>query len=122
MGISEYLKYLKTPSGFTISDISESTLLHIMEAARWAPSADNEQVWRYLIDYPCDRSCLDIHPIYTAVGDQDPRLSGTSKPSKSFTADELDKLGYDFTSEYYDSENDPFREEILQAHEADMEV
>ena len=70
MGISEYLKYLKTPSGFTISDISESTLLHIMEAANRLSSADNEQVWRYLIDYPCDRSCLDIHPIYTAVGDQ----------------------------------------------------
>lgn len=37
-----------SPRAFTAEPISEETLLSFLEAARWAPSANNSQPWRFL--------------------------------------------------------------------------
>ena len=37
-----------SPRAFTGEHISESTLLSLLEAARWAPSAFNAQPWRFI--------------------------------------------------------------------------
>ncbi|MDB5053562.1 MAG: nitroreductase family protein [Bacilli bacterium] len=38
-----------SPRAFSEQEIPEDVLLSIFEAARWAPSASNEQPWRYIV-------------------------------------------------------------------------
>jgi nitroreductase len=45
-----------SPIAFSNKDISESDLNQFMEAARWAPSAFNEQPWRFLLAPKSDRT------------------------------------------------------------------
>lgn len=38
-----------SPRSFSEQEVPENILLSIFEAARWAPSAYNEQPWRFII-------------------------------------------------------------------------
>jgi nitroreductase len=38
-----------SPRSFSDRNVDESTLLSLLEAARWAPSGSNEQPWRFII-------------------------------------------------------------------------
>jgi len=38
-----------SPRAFTSRDVSRQDLRRIFEAARWAPSSNNEQPWRYIV-------------------------------------------------------------------------
>ncbi|TMV50277.1 nitroreductase family protein [Paenibacillus mesophilus] len=38
-----------SPRSFAAQEVEESVLLSLFEAARWAPSANNEQPWQYIV-------------------------------------------------------------------------
>ena len=47
--IHELLAERWSPCGFTDQPVAEADLRSLFEAARWAPSSDNEQPWRFLV-------------------------------------------------------------------------
>lgn len=46
--IEEILQKRWSPNGFSSEKIDQETINSLFEAARWAPSAFNEQPWRYI--------------------------------------------------------------------------
>ena len=49
MEFDELVKKRRSIHYFTDDDVSDDDLLHVLEAARWAPSAGNNQPWRFVI-------------------------------------------------------------------------
>ncbi len=47
--IEEVLRRRWSPRAFAPEVVERETLLRLFEAARWAPSSNNEQPWRYVI-------------------------------------------------------------------------
>jgi len=47
--VQEFIARRWSPVGFDGRAVDRATLLSIFEAARWAPSAFNEQPWRYIL-------------------------------------------------------------------------
>ena len=47
--IKEVLKNRYSPRAFSTQEVDDTTLNKILEAARWAPSASNEQPWRFIV-------------------------------------------------------------------------
>ncbi len=46
--VAEFIKNRWSPRAFSEQQISNKNLMQLLEAARWAPSANNEQPWLYL--------------------------------------------------------------------------
>lgn len=49
-----------SPRAFSFQEVEKEKLDRILEAARWAPSAMNEQPWRFLIGLRNDETYLNI--------------------------------------------------------------
>src|SRR5215203_7059881 len=54
--INELIKKRWSARAFTTKSVEKVKLLSILEAARWAPSSNNEQPWRYIV---FTNECLD---------------------------------------------------------------
>lgn len=116
MVLETYLDHAKPPQSFASGAIKEADLFKMLEAARWAPSADNYQVWRFIVvTSPHVKST-----IRKAIEGQDPRLT-TSRDSTPIplNAKELDRMRWNFTSSDYDPSADSFRDEVKEAIPAD---
>lgn len=49
MEFDELVKKRRSIHYFTDEEVSDDDLMHVLEAARWAPSAGNNQPWRFVI-------------------------------------------------------------------------
>lgn len=49
MDVIEAIKTRRSVRAFTSENVSEETLIHILEAGRWAPSGLNNQAWRFIV-------------------------------------------------------------------------
>lgn len=63
--IHDLLKKRWSPRAFTEQQITDSELRLILEAARWAPSAMNEQPWRFIIAQRKDNE--DFHQLVNCL-------------------------------------------------------
>ena len=57
--IEEILRRRWSPRAFAPVVVERAKLLQLFEAARWAPSSNNEQPWRYIIATADDPELLD---------------------------------------------------------------
>lgn len=117
MKLIETLRLLKNPIKF-IPDkkIKKEIILKILEAARWAPSAENEQVWRFLV--VDDQSKTSY--IKEAIKEGDPRLIKRLSESREPNEEELNKSGFKFNENYFNIEFDDYKSEIQEVHESDI--
>jgi nitroreductase len=116
MMLEMYLEHIKPPSRFTSGNITESNLLKLVEAARWAPSADNQQVWRFIV---AEDQRIKV-AIQKAIEEQDPRLrSSPAADPLPLTAKELDRMRWNFIPSNYDPKTDSFSEDLKERFHAD---
>jgi nitroreductase len=54
--INEFIQNRWSPRAFTDKVVSPETLRSIFEAARWAPSSNNEQPWAYIVETHSDKA------------------------------------------------------------------
>ena len=47
-GVQEIFLHRWSPRAMSGRDVDEATLLSLFEAARWAPSSNNNQPWRFI--------------------------------------------------------------------------
>ncbi|MEJ2248349.1 MAG: nitroreductase family protein [Candidatus Lokiarchaeota archaeon] len=93
--------------------IDQPTLEKIIEAARWAPSAENQQVWKFLIITDADKNKI----IEKSVRDQDPRLSSNSHSIEK----PILKSKFTFSIENYNAKTDKYRNEIAKFHNEELD-
>jgi len=114
MLLKEIIKNLKRPLTFNKElCIDKKEILKILEAARWAPSAENQQVWRFII-------IDDIHGKKIAIKsiqEGDPRLR---KESKKVSTPNL-KAQFVYSSENFDSKTEKYKDNIGKFHSDDVE-
>ncbi len=116
MVLETYLASIKPPTRFTSEKITKADLLKMMEAVRWAPSADNQQIWRFIV---VETSTIKM-AIRTAIDEQDPRLTTSLGTNPiPLTEKELDKMGLNFSPGNYDPSLDSFRDDIKEVCPAD---
>jgi nitroreductase len=113
MSLKEIINSWKKPIKFkSDTKISKKTFIKIIEAARWAPSAENQQVWDFLIIDEEQKKKI----IIKSVKKQDKRLYSTShkieKPilSAKFT----------FSIKNFDSITDKYKDFIEGSHKNDL--
>lgn len=94
-------------------EIDKETILKLISAAHWAPSAENEQVWKFLV---INEGANKKH-ILKAVQQQDPRLFSTNPSIKT---PEM-RLKFRYSTEYFDSKTDMYKDWISSSHKIDME-
>jgi len=113
MLLSEIIKNWKKPLNFKSGDkIKKQKLIKILEAARWAPSAENQQVWNFLV-IDNDKK-LDL--IKTSVREQDPRLSSTNHKIEK----PILNSKFIFSTKNYDALSDKYKEFVTQFHDRDL--
>ena len=66
--IHELLKRRWSPRAFTDKLVSKKELALLLEAARWAPSAMNEQPWRFLV------ACREEGDAFSRTASSSPRF------------------------------------------------
>lgn len=66
LDIFPLIKKRWSPRAFSIQEVEESKILSLVEAARWSPSASNEQPWRFIIGRKGDEK---YQKIYEALDD-----------------------------------------------------
>lgn len=118
MTFEKYLASINSMAKFGPGTIPEDHLIKILEAARWCPSAENQQAWRFiLVKKPTQRNTL-----IESVKRQDARIFGKSTTSFTpLTSKELSKIAVDFTTENYNAHTDPYRKDLETAHPIDVE-
>lgn len=57
--VSDFIKNRWSARSFSEKNISEQTLFTLLEAARWAPSSNNEQPWLYTYAHRTDKQLFD---------------------------------------------------------------
>jgi nitroreductase len=117
MVINEFLAQMRVPTDLTATPIPEEDILRSLEGARWAPSANNEQVWRFLtvVSQPKKEAVVE------AVEQQDSRLTGAKQGEfKELAGADRDKMSFTFTRANYDASTDVYRQSIEAAHDADV--
>jgi nitroreductase len=68
-------------------ELDQRSVLALLEAARWAPSANNSQPWRFLVAHGAEEAftrLLGIPPRATAAG-RTPRAHSSSSPRRRST-------------------------------------
>jgi len=96
--------------------IKKDTILKILEAARWAPSAGNQQVWRFIsID---DNEKIKF--IRESIKDGDPRLIKRLSVLEKITEKEINKASFRFDESYFNVEQDLYQFKIQNIHKTDI--
>jgi nitroreductase len=105
MNLKNLIENYRVPVSFEKDyKIDNNIIIKILEAARWAPSAENQQAWRFLV-VDKNRKKKDI--LY-AIEEQDSRLSSTlheiKKPKLS--------PSFQYTIDNYNAKSAKYLEEI----------
>jgi len=113
MLLRDIIKNWKNPLQFDSNVvIRKRDVIKILEGARWAPSAENQQVWRFLvIDDDLKKKC-----IIKSVEEQDPRLTAITHeivPPKLTNK-------YVFSTENFNSTTDKYKGLISNTHQIDL--
>ncbi len=117
MKLIETFKLLRNPIKFIPNKkIKREIILKILEAARWAPSAENEQVWRFLVIDDQKKTSY----IKKAINEGDPRLIKRLSIFREPDEQELGKAGFKFNENYFNIEFDDYKSEIQEVHESDI--
>jgi nitroreductase len=108
MYLNEIINTWKNPLSFKSgAHVSKDDVLKIIEAGRWSPSADNQQVWRFLvIDEPKKKEVV-IHSILAG----DPRLTTTLQVVQK----PILKSSFTFSIENYNAKDDKYRDFIYKS-------
>lgn len=101
---------LRFDSNFVIQKVD---IKKVLEAARWAPSAENEQVWKFLVVDNKEKK----NTVVKSIEDQDSRLTSTLHDIKKL---ELSPA-FAFSVENFNAKSDKYKDLILEAHLADVE-
>jgi nitroreductase len=93
-------------------EISREKILKLIEAARWAPSAENQQVWRFLVVENEEKKDL----ITEAIKRQDSRLKSTKHEIEKPVLD----AKFVFTTDNFNALKDKYKDLILNSHKNDI--
>jgi len=96
--------------------IKRETILKILEAARWAPSAQNQQVWKFITINNADKLKL----IKESIKDGDPRLIKRLSVTKKIKEDDVNKASFRFDESYFNVEQDLYQSEMQKMHKIDV--
>src|SRR5271157_4676964 len=91
MVVDTFLAQMRAPTDLSATPIPETDIARMLEGARWTPSADNEQAWRFLvITSPTKKKA-----VLQAVEQQDSRLQGAQAGNlKALTGADRDKMSF----------------------------
>jgi nitroreductase len=92
--------------------ISREGILKLIEAARWAPSAENQQVWRFLVVENKEKKGL----ITEAIKRQDPRLKSTKHEIEKPVLD----AKFVFNTNNFNALKDKYKDLIQNSHKNDI--
>ncbi len=114
MKLSELIYIWKNPLKFDINlKISKDFIKKSLEAARWAPSAENEQVWKFLAIDNSEKKEI----VLKSVENQDSRLTSTlhryQKPNLS--------ARFVYSIENFEAKSDKYKNLIFESHPADID-
>ncbi len=114
MLLKEIIQSWKNPLEFDINyEIEQQDIVKILEAARWAPSAENQQVWRFLAINEEEKKNITT----TAIEEQDPRLTSTLHEIKK----PILRPSFTYTTENYNAIGDKYKGLIVsEAHQNDI--
>ncbi len=113
MKLSELIYIWKNPTKFESNiKVSKDIIKKVLEGARWAPSAENEQVWHFLAIDNSDK----IEIVLKSIEHQDSRLSSTLH---KFKKPDLG-IRFVYSVENYDAKNDKYKNFILEPHSTDI--
>src|SRR5271157_3550488 len=117
MVVDTFLAQMQAPTDLSATPIPDADIARMLEGARWTPSADNEQVWRFLvITSPTKKGA-----VLQAVEQQDSRLQGAlAGEMKVLTGADRDKMSFTFTQANYEPTNDAYLQDVTDAYAADM--
>ncbi len=114
MYLKEILKTWKKPLKFESNfEITKNKILKILEAGRFAPSGENQQVWRFLV---IDTQKGKDNIIQSVIA-KDPRLETTLQDVKS---PEL-RSNFIFSTENYNAKSDKYKNVIFKHHPNDID-
>jgi nitroreductase len=117
MKLVETLNLIKNPLKFDPNKkISKEIILKILEAARWAPSAGNQQLWRFLVINENEK----LKFIKEAVKEGDSRLIKRLSEYRDPNEEELNKAGFRFDENFFNFDQDQYHSEIQRIHEIDV--
>jgi len=113
MFLKDIIRTWKNPIQFDSNFIiDKKDILKILEAGRWAPSAENQQVWRFLaIDDKIKKGDL-IH----SVEKQDPRLKAKTPDIKKPILNNR----FVFSTDNFDAESDKYKDLISETSKDDL--
>jgi len=119
MSLLSYLQEVATPPpALDPSPVPEGDVAKMVEGARWSPSAENVQAWRFVAVH---RTAASYPGIVGAIRSGDQRLDDRSTHAgKPVTAVDLDRMAYTFTSDQYDAMSDPYKQDIDVAQDGDV--
>jgi len=107
MLLKEIIETWKSPLQFIADiDISKEDKLKILEAGRFAPSAGNQQVWRFLL--VDDKNSKDL--IIQSIQARDPRLTTLQQEVKKPKL----RNNFIYSIENFNAETDKYKEEIFE--------
>jgi nitroreductase len=113
MLLKDIINNFKTPLEFDINfKIEKEDILMILEAGRWAPSAENQQVWRFIAIDGAEMKKIVIE----SVKKQDPRLLNESNN----LIEPILKSSFIFSKENFDSKTDKYKDNILESYIYDL--
>lgn len=113
MLLKEIINKWKYPNSFEEdSTLSKKEILKLLEAAHWAPSAENQQVWKFVVIEAENKKDLIIE----SIKKQDPRLKSTKheieKPVLS--------AKFVYTTDHFDALKDKYKDLIKVSHKNDI--
>ncbi|MHA2008341.1 MAG: nitroreductase family protein [Promethearchaeota archaeon] len=105
MYLNKIIETWKNPLNFKPkSKVRKEDILKIIEAGRWSPSADNQQVWRFMVIDDLESKDVVIKSILAG----DPRLTTTLQEIKK----PILKSSFIFSPENFNAKTDKYRDSI----------
>lgn len=92
-------------------EIDRDTILKLISAAHWAPSAENEQVWKFFVINEDNKA-----HVIKAVQQQDPRITSVSTSIQP----PVFRLKFKYSTKHFNAETDKYKEWIKKSHEDDV--
>lgn len=93
-------------------EIDRETILKLISAAHWAPSAENEQVWKFFV---INEERGKKHVI-KAIKQQDPRLTSNNPSIKKPEF----RLKFKYSTKNFNAESDKYKDWISSSHKDDL--
>lgn len=113
MLLKEIINKWKYPKSFDEEvTLTHKEILKLIEAAHWAPSAENQQVWKFFVIEKEKKR----NPVIDSIKRQDPRLKSTTHKIEKPVLD----AKFVFTTDNFDALKDKYRDLIKDSHKNDI--